>query len=344
MLKQLLYILLSFTWLINVFGQDNKEDSSGKFSGYMFGDYYFVVDNHNSEIKDQHGFWFRRIYFTYDYKIDSRFSSRIRLEMSNEGKYNSSDKMLPAVKDAWLKVRLSDHVIILGISPTPTFQIIEKYWGYRSVVKTPLDLQKMASSRDFGLAGKGQFDVKAQFKYHVMFSNGSSTKEEVDKGKSGMLSLAFFATKEIVFEIYGDYADKTGAADWYTLQGFVGYRGKMLRVGLQYSDQTRQIENSNDQKLRVASAFVTGDISEQVSLLGRIDRMFEPNPQGNEIAYLPFSTDAKSLLLILGVDWHPVKMVKLIPNVGYVTYSENSEGFTPVNDLIARITFYWAFK
>jgi len=345
MLKKILILFFSLGILINLFGQDKKEEESrGKFSGYMFGDYYYVVDNHSSEIKDQHGFWFRRIYFTYDYKINSMFSSRIRLEMNNEGKFKSSEKILPAVKDAWLKVKLSSQEIILGISPTPTFQIIEKYWGYRSVTKTPLDLQKMASSRDFGLAGKGQFDEKRKFKYHLMFSNGSSTKEEIDKGKSGMLSLAFYPVKEFVIEVYGDYSDHAGGTDWYTLQGFLGYKVKTFKVGLMYADQTRQREDIEDKKMRVASFFIIGEVSEQFSLFGRVDRNFDPNHQGDKIAFIPFDPTSKSTFIVGGVDWHPVKQVRFIPNVEFVKYDENDAGVTPTSDIIGRITFHWVFN
>jgi hypothetical protein len=308
------------------------------------GDFYYFIDNNNPELKDKRGFWFRRIYFTYDYKIDEKFSSRIRLEMSNSGKFSSSDKIIPFVKDAWLKYKFSNQALILGISPTPSFQLIEKIWGYRSVEKTPLDLQRMASSRDFGLAAKGQFDEKGMVKYHAMFSNGSSNKEEIDKGKSGMLALAFFASKEIVLEVYGDYADKEGETDWYTLQGFLGYKGKKVKAGIQYSRQTRMEKDTTDIQLRVASVFITGDVTEKISLLARLDKRLDPNSEGSKIPFIPFDPAAKSLLLILGLDWHPVSMVKLIPNVEFVSYSENSAGVTPTDDIIARITFFWAFK
>jgi hypothetical protein len=341
MLKLILTLFFSLLFLVVVNGQDKKE-SGGKFHGYAFGDYYYFVEDHNPDLVDQRGFWFRRIYLTYDYTINKQFSSRLRLEMSNEFDFASEVAISPFVKDAWLKYKFSNQQIIFGISPTPTFQIIEKIWHYRSVEKTPLDLQRMASSRDFGIAGKGMFDDGGMFRYYLMFSNGSSNKQEIDKGKSGLLSLAMFVS-DFVIEIYGDYADNEGDENWYTLQGFVGYNAKKLKIGLQYAGQTRQQHETTDIKLQVLSFFITGDISDQVNLLGRVDRMFEPNPQGNKINYLPFDPTASSLLVILGVDYHPIKEVKLIPNIEYITYSENKAGVTPTNDLVARLTFFWAF-
>jgi len=345
MLKRLLILFFSLGILINLFGQDKKEEeSSGKFSGYMFGDYYYFFENHKPELNDQRGIWFRRIYFTYDYKINSSFSTRLRLEMSNEFNFEEAKTMIPFVKDVWFKYKFSSQAFIIGISPTPTFQILQKMWGYRAVEKTPLDLQRMASSRDFGLALKGKFDEKGMFKYHIMFSNGSSNKQEIDKGKSGLLALAFYPIKEFVIEVYGDYADHAGSTDWYTLQVFFGYKTKTFRAGLLYADQTRQMEDVEDIKLRVASLFIVGEVSEQFSLIGRVDRNFDPNPQGDKIAFIPFDPTAKSTFFVAGVDWHPVKQVRFIPNVEFVKYDENDEGVTPTSDIIGRITFHWLFN
>ena len=340
MLNQLLILLFSLFILVNVNAQD-KNESSGIFHGYAFGDYYYFVEDHKSDLVDQRGFWFRRIYLTYDYKIDKQFSSRLRLEMSNEGDFTSKVAIVPIVKDAWLRYKFSNQQILLGISPTPTFQIIEAVWRYRLVEKTPLDLQRMASSRDVGLAASGKFE-DGMFRYHLMFSNGSSNKQEIDKGKSGMLSLAMFVS-DFVFELYGDYADNEGDEDWYTLQGFLGYNGKKFKTGLQYAAQTRLVHDTTDIKLQVLSFFMSSVISDHINLLGRVDKMIEPNPNGNKIAFLPFDPTASSLLLILGLDYHPVDKVKLVPNIEYITYSENEAGVTPVNDLVARITFFWAF-
>ncbi|MCH8033826.1 MAG: hypothetical protein IH950_08755 [Bacteroidetes bacterium] len=345
MLNRLLFILFSLSLLINTLGQDKKEEeSSGKFSGYMFGDYYYFFKDHKPGLNDQRGIWFRRIYFTYDYKINSSFSTRLRLEMSNEFNFEEATTMIPFVKDAWFKYKFSNQALIIGISPTPTFQIMEKIWGYRAVEKTPLDLQRMASSRDFGLALKGKLDEKGMFKYNIMFSNGSSNKQEIDKGKSGLLSLAFYPVKEFVIEVYGDYADHEGSTNWYTLQAFLGYKTKTVRAGIMYADQTRQSEDVEDQKMRVASLFIVGEVSEKFSLFGRADRNFDPNPQGDDIPFIPFDPTASNIFFVVGVDWHPVKQVRFMPNVEFVKYDENDDGVTPVSDVIGRITFFWGFN
>lgn len=321
-----------------------QEAGHGKFSGLMFGDYYYVADNHNTNIKDHHGYWFRRIYFTYDYTIDNNFSTRFRLEMGNDGSYSSEIVMAPFVKDAYLKYKISDQSFILGISPTPTFALVEKFWGYRSVEKTPLDLQRISSSRDFGLAAMGSFDSQKQFRYHAMFSNGSSNKQEVNKGKSGMLALSYYPVKNFVIELYGDYADLPGIDNTYLLQAFAGYKSDELSAGVLYADQTLENSTTGNTKRRVISGFFTHGLSNKINLLLRADIMLDPNLSGEKIAYIPFDKTAKSNLFIAGIDWTIAEDVHLIPNLKFVKYSENDLGITPGNDIYANLTFYWQFK
>jgi hypothetical protein len=342
-MKRGVILLMIFTAaFVTMKGQDDK--SKGKFSGYMFGDYYKVVEHHNEEIKDQHGFQFRRIYFTYDYTINSSFSTRLRFEMSNEGDFTSKVAMLPFVKDAWLKYKFARTSMVVGISPTPTWGVVEPHWGYRSVEKTPLDLYRMNSSRDFGFAMKGAIDADSKFNYHFMFSNGNSNKQEIDKGKSGMFAFNYRPSKKFVVEAYADYQDHEGDTDWYTYQGFAGFSEESYRIGLQYAHQTRDKNTDESINLRTASMYAVGNVWEQVSILGRIDRNLDPNPQGEKIDFVPIDPTASSTLFLFGVDYSPVKDVSIIPNVEYVYYNENDEGVTPNSDLYAKLTFFWKFK
>ena len=341
--KQLLTFIFVLGFLASLFGQ-NKSEGSGKFSGYMFGDYYHVTKNHNPDIKDQHGFWFRRIYFTYDYSIDESWSTRLRFEMAQTGDFVSKNAINPVVKDAWLRYKFSGQSVYIGISSTPTYEIIENTWGYRSVEKTPLDLYKISSSKDFGIALKGKLDKDGIMNYHIMYGNGSSNKDENEKGKSGMLSLSADFKNGLVIEAYGDYTTQTGKNDVYILQGFVFYKKDIFKFGMQYSNVTSRIPDGEDQLFRLASVFVVCNLSDNLSLLGRVDKTFDVNSKVDEIDYIPLDPTSEFVLAILGLDWHPIKNVKVIPNFEFITYSRNNLGLIPQDDLFSRITFFWSFN
>ncbi|RMD85865.1 MAG: hypothetical protein D6813_15655 [Calditrichaeota bacterium] len=313
---------------------------NGKISGYMFGDYYYVAANHNSELENRNGFWFRRIYFTYDQNLSDAFAIRLRMELASPGNFTSSGKITPFVKDAYLSYKFQQHKIYIGLSPTPTWERIEKIWGYRSVEKTPLDLQKFGSSRDFGVAIRGSLDKEKRVNYHVMLGNGSGTGTETNEGKKVMLSLAVEPVDHVVVEGYVDFEERPGKTNRYTFQGFAAYQDKNFRLGVQFAHQTREqgtgLENLD---LQIFSAFAAAKVSDRTWAFVRFDRMFDANPNGAKISYIPFDPTSKSTFFLGGLDFRPLEKVHLMPNFEAVFYDENNID----TDVIPRFTFYYKF-
>ncbi|HEX8617857.1 MAG TPA: hypothetical protein VF911_09765, partial [Thermoanaerobaculia bacterium] len=130
------------------------------------------------------------------------------------------------------------------------------------------------------------------------------------------------------------YEDRPGAADRSTMQGFALWHNETARIGLQYAHQARQ--NADD--FDVASLFGVCNLSARLALIGRVDRMFDSNPEGDRIPYLPFDPTRASTLYIAGVDWKLHKNLSIIPNVEYVHYDGGGE-----NDLLPRVTFFFTF-
>ena len=159
-----------------------KTEPSWKISGLVYGDYYWLAADHREALEDQNGFWFRRIYLTYDHTFSKAFSARLRLEMNSPGDFSSSERMTPYVKDAWVKWTHGSHAVSFGLAPTPSFEFVESVWGYRSVEKTPLDLLRWDSSRDIGLLAQGALGGRTR--YSVQVGNGSGVNGETDRAKA----------------------------------------------------------------------------------------------------------------------------------------------------------------
>ena len=323
-----------------------SQDPPYKFSGLMFGDYYWIESHHDSAIVGSNGFWFRRIYFTYEHEINETFSTRMRLEMASAGDFiSTSVALIPFIKDAYLKWNVNNNnQILLGISQPPTLTVIEKIWGYRFVEKTPLDLQRWAPSRDFGIALSGNLKAGQNLKYHFMLANGSGNKSEVNKGKKILISLGYYLTENIILEVYGDWNDNPGSTDFFTYQGFAGYTSDRVRIGLQYAHQTRKVEQNSDEQLDLASVFLILKFSKKMVLITRYDRMFAPNSLAVDQQYIPFDPTAKSTLFIAGVDYSPLKNINFTPNIEIVYYDKNVERKRPDTDIIPRLTFYYKFE
>ncbi|MGQ9619313.1 MAG: hypothetical protein ACUVUG_10185 [Candidatus Aminicenantia bacterium] len=316
-------------------------NGDGKFSGHMFGDFFYNISNNNSYLKHQNGFWFRRIYFTYDYKISEKWSTRLRFEITSPGDFQTSDSMKPYVKDAYLAYTKESHNVFIGLSPTPTWEYIEGFWGYRAVEKPPLDLYKMGDSRDFGIAFKGSFGKKKFFGYHFFVGNGEGVKSEFNKDKKYMGAFLFNPTKNLSLEFYADYAQGANNKSYYTYQGFLGWKRGSARIGIQYSQQTKkQGPGKEDLKMDVYSIFGVLEVGEKISILARSDRVADPLPWGSKISYVPFNNTAPFYLILLGVDFHLFSNVRFIPNIMYVSYDKVNEKSID-KDLQLKLTFFY---
>ena len=81
-------------------------------------------------------------------------------------------------------------------------------------------------------------------------------------------------------------------------------------------------------------------LSGKVEWFARFDRMFDPNPDGAKIAYIPFDPDARSNFFLSGLAFSPHENVQIIPNIEIVSYDD--VGGNPVDtDVIPRVTFYY---
>ena len=327
---------------VQLLAQDSSADPPVDISGYAFGDYYWMAANHDSDLEDRNGFRFRRIYLTFDKSLSDAFDARLRLEMRSPGDFTSTTRLDPFVKNAYLRWKLSNrHQAHIGLSPTPTLNVVDEFWGYRWVEKSLLDLQKMATSADMGLALRGSLDSGEQLRYHFMVSNGSGTRGESDQGKKVLLSLGLYPSDSVILELYSDYESRPLNTNRRTFQSFLAYQAQWGRLGFQYVHQTRS--GTPDLQLDALSLFGVAKLSPATSLFWRYDRMFDPNPDGAGISYIPFHPGAKSNFFLTGIDLKVHERFSLLPNVEVVRYDKLQDGTRPKSDLIPRVTFFYRF-
>ena len=201
--------------------------AQGKFSGLVFGDYFYNLarDTAISKLKpaivtpgskDFQGFQIRRIYLTYDYDFSEKFTSRFRVEgntIASQGGSSSTASRLSGsslsqlfIKDAWLKWKNIFHGsdLIFGIQPTAAYDISETVWGYRALEKTIMDLRSIIPSRDMGVSLRGKFDDKGMFAYWFMFAGNSGQDDATNKYKRLSLNLQVKPVDKVIVTLFGD--------------------------------------------------------------------------------------------------------------------------------------------
>ncbi len=312
-------------------------------SAYMFGDYYYMLSSKTESQEKLHGFWLRRVYLTYDADISDKIKARARLEMHSDGKFGTSElSITPFVKDAYVSYQFHPlHAVMIGIQESLTWGNIEKFYGYRHLEKTPFDLYKNRSSRDFGVSLKGSFDKGKKFNYAFMYGNFSSYKEEIDKYKQVSGRFTINPSANLMFEISGDMLKRSATKKSSLIQGFVGYQGDWGRLGLNYGWETIKENGKADVDFGVFSAFLVGKFSPKFEAIVRYDMTADPQVNGNDRFFL-IEKGYKTNLFIAGLGWNIHPKFQLMPNIKVVSYKENN-GVKPESFSQFNITFYYVF-
>ena len=327
-------------WAVNI-------NAQAKFSGLMFGDYFYNAAMHDSTQKGFNGFQFRRIYITTDYSISDNFSTRFRLE-ADQGEITNNGKITTMVKDAWLKWKdvFKGSDLIFGISPTPAFDVSEGAWGHRYLEKTIMDLDGIVPSRVLGADLKGKFTESGTAKYWLKIGNGSGNSPETNKDKRFYGLLEFDPSPELLITIYGDYASNPQVANKdvnaFVGAGFINFRQKgKFSIGVEgfiKSQQNSYIPPNGSLGAKSSfglSIWAYANLSEKAQIVGRFDT-YDPNTNSNS------NKDGKNLILA-GLQFNPVEHVSVTPNVEIFTYQADTPNHGDSSDIIPRVTFYWEF-
>jgi len=317
-----------------------------KISGYAIADYYYIheaAENVNSNYKpsmmrqvytdERSGYQFRRLRLTFDKQIEEDFFIRVRFDMNNTD--FSYSKMTPGVKDAYLKWQFSEkHSAIFGISGSPAFAMIEKFWGYRKLEKISSDYFGIRSSKDFGISLNGK--LKYGFKYHFFTGNGESNASErygrIDKLHS--LSISQDVGSHFLYEFYTDYRlSKSGKYDEFTGQVLAGYKNDIFRIGLQYTYQENKLMKS-DKK---------GDIQ-----LISVPFVFKYMEKLNFMIYYSYYTVSEEQnyiqqAILGGFEYKLRNNVSIMPNIIFNDYDFNNAKLYE-KDVVSRITLTYSFK
>jgi hypothetical protein len=306
--------------------------------GLLFGDFYYVPSHHSDAGDGAVGLVLRRGYLTFDAELGEKTFGRLRFELNQSGEFETYT-FEADFKDLYVGWNLGRHRLIAGLTSTPTFDLIESVWDLRYLARTPMDLQGVPS-RDTGVSVSGPLNTAGTFRYRAMLGSGIEFGSDSSDSSKWMAALTWKPAARWTFDLYADFEELPGSDERTTLQGFIAYQTESLRWGLQYSNQDRQ-ENP---PIELASAFLIKKLGQGASLIGRVDRLLEPSPRGDDIAYLPIDPSAKATMFFGGVEFHLRPHWSLIPNTVVTIYDRDDQGVRPRTDVYLRLTLYVNFE
>ncbi|MGO9481181.1 MAG: hypothetical protein ACLP05_05310 [Candidatus Kryptoniota bacterium] len=312
-----------------------------KFSGLMFGDYYYNYQNDNQAMKTVNGFDYRRIYLTTDYNIADGFAARFRLESDPTASVLGNNKLSVMVKDAYVdwNALIPDGHAIFGLQGTPDINMAESIFGYRSLEKTIQDYNGISASRDLGVGVSEKFSDA--FSGGVLIGNNSSNSQPTPttnyKEKRGYLFLQFKPVNELTILLDGDYFSQAFLPleqDGKTGDIIVNYANSDFSLGVQGFAQGIDHDYGSTTLSRDGIS-INGWVGlvENLRLVARFDS-YDPNTA----AHTSQATSVQNFALG-ALDWAVKSNVHLMPNIEYRHYSIGGVA----NDITLRGTVYFSF-
>lgn len=322
----------------------------GTITGEAYFDYFYNIEQRDTSKKDLQGFQFRRIYFTYDHTIAPEFEARVRLEADGKELTTPGAKLTTFMKEASLKWKniFQGSDLIAGLSPTPTWEISEIAWGYRSLEKTIMDLRGIAPRTDLGVDLKGKITDEGVLNYWTKIGDNSGQSPEGDKYKRYYGLVHIKPGSQFQATAYADLDAEAGKLDAFdgqaknnnrwTFAGFVNSRqADEYSISLEgfchftlnnyRSDPNTALVNQNAYGI---SAFGWASVADRLRLVGRFD-IYNSNT----------SAVKNALYLFLGaIDYMPVKDVHVMPNIWLQSYAADNAA----SDLVARVTLNYVYR
>ncbi len=300
----------------------------------LFGDFYWIADHHLPDWEGQTGWWTRRIYATLDFRdfgLGEKTQVRLRLELNQNDDFDNTayDAKL---KDAYIRFEAGGQTITVGRSSTVTFDLIESLWGYRWFEKTPLDVQGVPSRQD-GISMSGRLTSDGRWRYRAIAGFGSDVGISDDDTGKVQVALTYQPSPQWLFDLYADaIAPEDDRHSAYSGQFFAAWTGEAHRAGLQWFYREGRV---SEDPIHLVSAYYVRDYS-RWSIVGRVDRLFEPSVKGDDIAYVPFDPTARATYVLAGIDFPVHPNINLMPNLKTILYDH--EGDRPGNDLYVALT------
>jgi hypothetical protein len=308
-----------------------------------------VFSNFHADLSDNDfnntAFEIRRAYLGYNHDFNDKLSGQVVFDV---GLYENSGRYGAFLKVASLSWKPVKNLKINGGMVSPKmFKTQERFWGYRYLYKTFPDEYKFGPSADLGISVDYKFNkyVSADFS----FLNGEGYKNVVLN--YGDFKQAFGVTlhpvKGLQLRLYYDMMnnnDTSRTADQRKIQSsfisFVGYKYKdKFRLGAEYNYQ-KQHQNMKDEDLFGYSFYGSYIFSEKIEIFGRVD-VLNSNKLEEEIESWNSKKDGTGFLA--GLQYKPIKEVKLALNYRNWQYNKPNEGETQIPKSLIYLSLEFVF-
>lgn len=224
------------------------------------------------------GFELERTYLGYQYKMAEGLSIKAVMDIGSPKSVSDYQRMA-YIKNAMVSWKTGNLTLNGGLISTIQFNMQEKAWGYRYIMKSFQDQYKFGSSADLGLSAAYRFCdwVSAD----AIIVNGEGYKKlQVDDGLNYGLGLTLTPIKGLNARIYGgiNQAAESEQEDIVNCAFFLGYKNSRLSLGAEYNIMNNTAFTA-DSNLNGFSFFASGKISKIIEIFARYDQLASNDEQ-----------------------------------------------------------------
>lgn len=280
--------------------QSTKEEPKGKAIIQVFSNFHTGFGQNN----DDRGFELDRSYLGYQYDLGKGLQVKAVMDVGQSDDVNDYHR-IAYIKNAQITWKTGNWTLNGGLISTTQFNMQEKFWGYRYIMKSFQDLYKFGSSADLGISAAYKFNDWLSADAIVV--NGEGYKK-IQKNDGLMYGLGATLTpvKGLSMRVY--YGLNEGAdnnkENKQNLATFIGYKGDSFSIGAEYN-LYKNDGNVKGNDMSGFSIYGTTNLSKNTSIYARYDNLSSKN-NWNE-------TKEESAWMA-GVQFKIGKYVKLAPN------------------------------
>lgn len=299
------YAFVMSVLLASLNGFSQEKATEFKPSGKPF---MKIFTNYHSSFSDGEttkAFELTRVYLGYDYSFSKTLSGKANFDVGDPGA--GKHQMAAFVKNAYLKYKENNISVEFGLIATTQFKVQEDFWGYRYMYKSFQDEYKFASSADLGLSVSYNFAnwINADFAIY----NGEGYKNlESDNIFKNAIGVTLLPVKGLT--IRGLYDWMGNGTYQKSTVGFIGYEFNKLNIAAEYNLQTNQ-NMTEGRDWSGTSFYATYFASKKLKVFGRFDDLKSKKITS---ASSPWNYAKDGQLILLGVEYSPVKGICIAPN------------------------------
>lgn len=322
-MKKILLLLLLIPGIVAAGFSQNSTDEfkpNGKPLALIFTNFHTST----SDGETAPAFENTRAYLGYEYNFSQNFYAKVVFDVGNP-KDGGGHELSAYLKNAYLQYSEGNFKAYFGMISTTQFKVSEKLWGNRYMLKSYQDEYKFNSSADLGV----NFDYKLADFISVDLSviNGEGYKKVQG---NDLLRPGVGATIKPINNILARVFVDTYGKDTkqQSLAALLAFTSDNFVLAGEYNYQTNyKMVDGHD---RFGTSFYTWyKPSASVKIFARYDGLNSKELSGENEAW-NISSDGG--LIVAGVEYSPIKGVKLTPNF---------RNWNPAKDGAASTTFVY---